>query len=93
MKICKDCIFCKPWLGYLNYRDKQCFAPQLETEEVNPVDGARFRKKEMCIEVRRDENLCGWEGTWWKSKFVSSESKPKVAARTKQSTPTLEDLI
>jgi hypothetical protein len=99
MKFCIDCKWCKPWLGFLNYRDKQCTAPQNNREgELNPVDGKLFRKAEMCIYARRDEKLCGRDALWFENKFATSSVRPEVKAsprplQHRSSNIKLEDLM
>ena len=96
MKLCVNCKHCYPWLGFINYRDKQCKHPNLNTKEVNPVNGEFMRVEEGCYEIRNSSELCGLEAKWWEDKFVSSKSRAAVsntAPRPQNKKPSLEDLM
>ena len=102
-KLCINCSHYANTFLFNHYKQVYCLNEKLNTPEVNVVTGEFLKIKEMCLDVRLDENLCGWEGRWWEPRFsqitekeeTKSIAAPTTSHRTARSKGkiSLEDLI
>lgn len=102
-KLCINCLHFASTFFFKHYKEVSCTNEKLNMEDINVVTGDFLKIKEMCLDVRLDENLCGWEGKWWEPRYShiteKEETKSIAAPTTSRSTAksrskiSLEDLI